>query len=192
MHGTSSTSSAQFTRLTFPDFSSVLRRFYDMYFRFCTFGIFCVFVFFLKSLPWAWCVLFRVHVFMFALYCICVFEQINDDDDDDDDTEACTGHFHMFTVNKQTWSIYVWLVAEYKLVSCHFKTLHCISNYNNTICFACPNLHLYHVGYSCRNECTVAQSVCTFSFYRLPTSSLRNNGISSQRLLLRMVLGWLA
>jgi len=35
----------------------------------------------------SWCVLFRVHVFILApaLYCICIYEQLNDDDDDDDD-----------------------------------------------------------------------------------------------------------
>jgi len=75
-------SSVQFTRSTFPDFSNVLMCFYDMHFIFCSFGIFCVFVCFFslkghhKSLSWAWCVLFRVHVFIFALYCICIFEQI--------------------------------------------------------------------------------------------------------------------
>jgi len=59
MHGTFSqtllilvlslVSSAQFTRLTFPDFSSVLRCFYDMYFIFCTFGILCLYFVYLCS-----------------------------------------------------------------------------------------------------------------------------------------------
>jgi len=63
--------------------------FYDMYFIFCTFGIFCVFVcmcFFLKATirvchePGASC---SQSMSIFALYCICVSEQINDDDDHD-------------------------------------------------------------------------------------------------------------
>jgi len=36
-----------------------------------------------------WCVLFRVHVFIFALYCICVSEQINDDEINDKDAHMC-------------------------------------------------------------------------------------------------------
>jgi len=99
MHGTfsqtllilvlSSVSSAQFTRLTFPDFPCfkvLLWLLWYVFYILYIWYILCNCVFFLKghhnSLSWTWCVLFRVHVFIFALYCICVHEQINDDDDD--------------------------------------------------------------------------------------------------------------
>jgi len=118
MHGTfsqtllilvfSPVSSVQFTRLTFPDFSSVFEVIYYMYFICCTFGIFCVFVFFLKATKFANDFDIKINCGKSVAMRIgkrfkekCLPLQI-----DDKDVHVCAGQILKFSVEHHTSKFY--------------------------------------------------------------------------------------